>query len=158
MIFDTLDNAEKYEGLCPNIMAILKEAKKYDAKNFPSEVMVLNDKAKMINASYETHPFEGAKAEAHRQFVDVMVMIDGEEMIYVKPTGRLSNITMEYDVSQDALLADTDADMTAVYMKPGCFCILYPQDAHAPGCIAGEKMNIKKFIGKVRIDGWCPIA
>jgi len=151
MIFDTLANAAKYKGLNPDIDAALEEAMKYNKDNFPTDVVVISDYAKLLNAEYETHPFCEAQAEAHRKMIDVMVMVDGEETIYVKPVDKLREITMEYSDADDALLAKADPDVTAVRMQPGCFCILFPQDAHMPGCVAGEPMNIKKFIGKVKI-------
>lgn len=151
MIFDKLENAALYKGINADIDLILKKAKEFDASNFPTEVLVLNDNAKMINASYLTHAFEGAVTEAHRAYIDVMVMVDGAETIYVKPVTELSNITKEYDPEGDALLADNDDDMTPVTMKPGYFCILFPQDAHSPGCVFKEAQNIRKFIGKVKI-------
>jgi len=151
MIFDTLKNAAQYKGLNPDIDAALEEALKYNKDSFPTEAVVVNENAKLLCARYTTHPFVEAQAEAHRKMIDVMIMIDGEETIYVKPVDRLSEITMEYDPEQDALLAKADADVTAVRMQPGTFCVLFPQDAHMPGCIAGGAMPIKKFIGKVRI-------
>lgn len=151
MIFDRLENAALYQGINKNIDLILEKAKEFHADNFPAEVIVLNDSAKMINASYETHPFETAFSEAHRAYIDVMVMVDGAETIYVKPVSELKNITKEYDPAGDALLASNDDDMTPVTMKPGYFCVLFPQDAHSPGCVFKEAEKIKKFIGKVKI-------
>lgn len=154
MIFDTLENAHKYRGLNPDVDAALQAAAAYTAENFPTESVTVNENAILSCADYQTHPFCEAKAEAHRKYIDVMIMVDGEETIYVKPVEELSRITMEYDDSMDALLACADSDATAVHMKPGCFCILFPQDAHMPGCIAaGKSMSIKKFIGKIRIRG-----
>lgn len=151
MIFDKLENAALYKGINENIDLVLEKAKEYSAENFPAEPVVLNDSARMNNASYETHPFEGAVTEAHRAYIDVMIMVDGAETIYVKPVSELTNITKEYDPSIEALLASNDDDMTPVTMKPGYFCILFPQDAHSPGCIFKEAQKIKKFIGKVKI-------
>ena len=152
MIFDTLENAHKYRGLNPDIDAALQAAAAYSAGNFPTEPVTVNENAVLNCAAYQTHPFCEAQAEAHRKYIDVMIMVEGEETIYVKPVDALSCITMEYDDSMDALLASADSDATAVHMKPGYFCILFPQDAHMPGCMAaGEAMSIKKFIGKIRI-------
>jgi YhcH/YjgK/YiaL family protein len=80
-----------------------------------------------------------------------MVMVEGEETIYVKPTDRLTNITAAYDPAGDYLLAEFDQDGTPVHMTPGTFIILLPQDAHAPGCWYKESTGVKKIVGKVRI-------
>ena len=151
MIFDTLANAAKYKGLNPDIDAVLETALAYDKDSFPSAPIVLDEYKKLLNAQYTTHPAEEGMFEAHRAYIDVMIMVDGAETIYVTPTDRLKNVSREYDPSIEALLAAPGQDATAVRLEPGCFCILFPQDAHMPGCIAGEAMEIRKFIGKVKI-------
>ena len=51
----------------------------------------------------------------------------------------------------EALLAELDADTTAVRLQAGCFVILFPQDAHAPACAVDAPKNVKKIIGKVKV-------
>lgn len=152
MILDTFENAKLYKGIHPGIDRVLEEVLSITPENFPSERIVLDqDKIFMNAAQYKTHEAEDAVLEAHRLYIDVMCMIDGEETIYVKNTDRVSHVTDEYTEEAEALLAKLDPDCTAVRLKPGSFCILFPQDAHAPGCVADTKMNIKKIIGKVKI-------
>ena len=80
-----------------------------------------------------------------------MCMIDGEEIIYVKQTDSIKNITKEYDAEIDALLGDLDDDCSAIRLTKGNFVALFPQDAHSPACVVKEPINVKKIIGKVRI-------
>ena len=152
MILDRFENAKLYKGIHPGIDRVLEEASKACPCCFPQEKVVLEeDKVFMNPNAYLTHVAEGASFEAHKKFIDVMCMIEGEETIYVKNTDELSEITKEYDEEKDYLLAKFDADHTPVLLKAGYFCILFPQDAHAPGCVAREPMPVKKFVGKVRI-------
>ena len=152
MIFDILANASQYRGIHEGIDRVLCEAAQYGADNYPEGKRELEgDSLFMIFAQYDTKNAEGAQAEAHRKYIDVMVMVEGEETIYVKNTGRLSNVTMPYNDAQDALLADTDADATPVRLTPGSFIVLFPQDAHTPACHTTTQTHVKKVIGKVRI-------
>ena len=137
MIFDTIENAKTYKGLNERIDRVLEEVVKYTPENYTT--------------AYETKPAAGSLAEAHRQYIDVMYMVEGEELIYVKPTDKLQNITKEYDPSIEALLADLDADATPVRLQAGSFVVLFPQDSHCPGRCVDAPMNVKKIIGKVRI-------
>ena len=114
--------------------------------------MLDGDRVFINHVSYETKAREDSKSEAHRLYVDVMYMVEGSETIYVKPTDRLKSIVKEYDPAIEALIAELDGDTTAVRLDEGMFCILYPDDSHAPGCVAGEKMTVKKYIGKVKIN------
>ncbi len=152
MIFDTLQNAKQYEGIHKGVDKILSLAASYTEENFPKETLKIDgDKLFMIFADYETHKKSEAKTEAHRKYIDVMYMVSGEETIYVKPTDKLQNITMEYSDEQDALLGDVDDDATPVILKSGSFVVLFPQDAHAPACDTNSQQKVKKIIGKVFI-------
>lgn len=152
MIFDSLSNAKQYEGICPGIDKVLKAVKAYDATNFPAEPVVLDGDKVFINpGNHTTHPADDACLEAHRQYIDVMCMVEGCETIYVKNTDQLSNVYKPYDAEIDALLATLDADATPIRLTAGSFVVLFPQDAHAPGCEADGPCAVKKFIGKVRI-------
>ena len=153
MIFDTIENAKQYLNVNPDICQMLQAMQAYTPDNYPGGRVDLDgDRLYMNLSSYETRAVETKRSEAHRKYIDVMYMVEGEEIIYVKPTSRLENISMEYNEEKEALLADTDQDVTAVRMTPGCFVVLFPQDAHTPGCHAQGPVTVKKIIGKVRID------
>ncbi|MBQ4120327.1 MAG: YhcH/YjgK/YiaL family protein [Clostridia bacterium] len=152
MIFDSLVNAKQYKGLNAKIDKLLEEAKKYTSDNYPEGVLELDGKdLYMIFANYETHDRKDAVVEAHKQYIDVMYMVEGEETIYVKQTQDIKNITKEYDAEIDALLGDLDDDAVPIRLKAGSFVVLFPQDAHSPACVVDAPLNVKKIIGKVRI-------
>ena len=152
MILDTLSNAAQYKGIHTGINMVLEAAKAYTPENYPSGRVVLDgDNVFMNMAAYETHPTDNAVFEAHKQYVDVMVMVEGTETIYVKATDALSHVYQEYKPEVEALLADFDTDATPVRLEAGSFVVLFPQDAHSPGCHADGPVNVKKIIGKVCI-------
>ena len=153
MIVDSIKNAYLYKGLNPNIDKVLEIAATLKANTFEKGRQVIDGENLFINyVSYETKAREVSASEAHRLYVDVMYMVEGSETIYVKPAHKLKNITKEYDPSIEALIADLDDDVTAVRLDEGMFCILFPDDAHAPACICDEAMTVKKIIGKVKIN------
>ena len=150
MILDTIANASVYEGLHAGIDMALKAVAAYTPDNYETgRIEIDGDNVFLNRLAYATNDPANAKFEAHRAYVDVMYMVEGEETIYVKPVSQLSNITSEYNPDGDYLLADFDADATPIHLTAGSFIILYPQDAHAPGCKYGESKNVKKIVGKV---------
>lgn len=152
MILDTITNASVYEGLHAGINLALKAVAEYTPENYETgRIEIDGDNVFLNRLAYDTSDPAKAKFEAHRAYIDVMYMVEGEETIYVKPTDQLSNITMDYDPAGDALLADFDTDATAVHLTAGSFIVLMPQDAHAPGCVYGESKAVKKIVGKVRV-------
>lgn len=152
MILDKLENAAHYAAIHEGIVKAIKAAGALRADAYSKgRVEVEGDDVYLNCAEYDTHERAGALTEAHRDYLDVMVMIEGCETVYVKRTDALQNVTRPYDPNIDALLADTDADCYAVRLVKGDFLVLFPEDAHAPGCHADAPCHIKKVIGKVKI-------
>ena len=150
MIFDTLIHSDRYSGLNENILRVLEYAKGLSKDSFPKGRDELDGKKLFINfAQYETHDVKDGLAEAHRKYADVMVMIDGEETVYVNDISKLTSIDKEYDESIDAMLTKVDGNYSSIKLTPGTFLVLFPEDVHAPGCVCGGVKNIKKIIGKV---------
>ena len=152
MILDTMVNANVYAGLNARIDAALSAMQTYTPENYPEGRLELDGaNLFLLFNRYDTHSAEGALSEAHRKYIDVMYMVDGEETIYVKPTAQLKHITQTYSADADALLAQTDADATPVRLTAGSFIVLFPQDAHAPACDTDCSHSVKKIIAKVAL-------
>ena len=153
MILDSIKNAYLYKGINERIDKVLEIASSLRADNFEKGRQVIDGDNLFINyVTYETRSREESVSEAHVKYADVMYMVEGSETIYVKPTFRLKKITKEYNPEIEALLAEIDDDVTPVRLDEGMFCILFPDDSHAPGCIADKAMSVKKIIGKVLLD------
>lgn len=152
MVLDTMKHAAAYAGLHAGVDMALKAMAAYTPENYETGKVELDgDKVFLLRNAYTTHDSAEAKMEAHRAYIDVMYMVEGEETIYVKPTDGLRSITMQYTPEQDALLAELDGDVTAVRLSAGSFIVLLPQDAHAPGCMVDCPKTVKKIIAKVRV-------
>ncbi len=152
MILDTILNAKQYQGINSGVDRILEAVTAYTPDNYPVGRITLDGMNLYMNLEeFETHSREDGAAEAHHNYIDVMYIVEGAETIYVKPVEKLQNIRKEYDPERDILVADIDADATAVRLEAGSFVVLFPQDAHGPGCNADIPRKIKKIVGKVRI-------
>ena len=152
MILTTKENLQAYASLNPYFEKAFAALKEVAAEEFVKGRHPVDGADIYINAAqYQTHPVEGALAEAHRIYIDVMWMISGNEQIGVVPVETLTEITREYAEQGDALLAKLPETYTTLQMNPDSVCILFPEDGHAPGLIAGEQEEVKKLICKVRV-------
>ncbi len=103
-----------------------------------------------INAiEYDTKPEEECIFEAHRKYIDVMLLLEGEEQIGYTPLRNCKTVTMEYNEKDECCLARLEPEMMKVHMLPGDVCILFPEDAHAPSVQCEEVSHVKKLIAKV---------
>lgn len=152
MILDQMKNRLTYQAGMPGIATALEKMAAYTPDNYPGgRVEIDADALYLLLNTYETHDAESARMEAHVRYIDVMYMVEGEEIIYVKPTDRLSETTKPYDEACDALLAKLDPDAMPIRLCAGDFVVLFPQDAHAPACCVDKPRIVKKIIGKVKI-------
>ena len=152
MIFGAIPDAGRYVRVEPlgRILTILQE---YAAEDFQGENRVIDgDRLFLIHAEYETERVGQGVMEAHRRYADVMLMLEGEEAIFVKPVSELTQVTKEYDPACDALFAKADPDAARIVLRPGDFAVFFPEDAHCPACAVEEPRHVKKVIAKVLLE------
>lgn len=151
MILTTKEKVHAYAALNPYFEKAFAALKEVAAEDFVKGRHPVDDNIYINAAEYQTHPTDGALMEAHRIYVDVMWMLSGKEEIAVVPVETLTEITKEYAEAGDALLAKLPETYTTLQMNPDSVCILFPEDGHAPGLIAGEQEGVRKLICKVRV-------
>ena len=152
MIVDYIKNAAYYKGMMPGIATALEKVAQYTPETCTSgRIDIDGDNLFLKLSTLETHSSEGANCEAHQKYLDLFYIVEGEEVVYVKPTEVLTNITHPYDAEKDRLLAKLDADAEPVRLTTGMFIILYPHEAHAPCCYDKVPGTVKKVVAKIKL-------
>lgn len=101
--------------------------------------------------SYETQPADECKLESHRKYVDVQVMVSGEESMDVTDISRLDS-SEEYDENKDIMFWRIPKRMSKIVLKAGDYIILYPENAHRGAVSINDSCHVLKIVGKVKID------
>jgi len=101
--------------------------------------------------TYETRAREGHKLEAHRKYVDIQVLLEGTESILWTPLEGLTAID-PYDHQRDMATYALPSEATDIILAPEQFCVLFPQDAHAPSIERGGPATVRKIVVKVPLD------
>jgi len=119
------------------------------------EKKIQNDDIILKVFSYETLAATDPRAEleSHRKYIDIHTTIAGGERIDWYPTSVLS-AKYPYSEKEDTLYYERkDQPWAGINMYPGIFAALWPEDAHMPRIMTGEKSElIKKAVFKIRID------
>lgn len=89
--------------------------------------------------------------EAHRKYIDVQVVISGEENIFVAPLDKAFDETKEYDAMSDCVLFADAKDAAAVIANPDNWVILFPNEAHKPGMAISTPAPIRKVVVKIPV-------
>ncbi|MGV3985754.1 N-acetylneuraminate anomerase [Citrobacter portucalensis] len=98
---------------------------------------------------FTTQSPEQKKAELHQQYIDIQMLLSGEERILFGMTDSARHCE-EMHVEDDYQLCSQIADEQAMVLKPGKFVIFMPGEPHKPGCVVQAPMDIKKVVIKVR--------
>lgn len=150
MIHTTFSEIQRYASLNPFFGKAFEALSELKKESFVKGRHEVDGDNIYINAiEYDTNPEEKCIFEAHRKYIDVMLLLEGEEQIGYTPLRNCKNITMEYNEKDECCLAKLEPEMMKVHMLPGDVCILFPEDAHAPSIRCGEVSHVKKLIAKV---------
>jgi len=148
MIVDTMENfgtyftTEAWTQIFDYIDGLTADAK---TGKFP-----LKGEDLIINVdSYATKPMADCVLETHEKYVDIQLLLDGEEYIDIYPAAGLV-VKDAYDADRDVAFYHV-SEITPVRVKlvPGNFTVLFPQDAHSPQIKVTESCNVKKVVVKV---------
>jgi len=94
-----------------------------------------------------TKDFDSAKWESHRNYIDLHLVISGEEKIGAADMTKLT-VTMPYDASKD--IANYSGDGDFYIAMPGTFFLFFPTDAHRPAITTNGNKPDKKIVIKIR--------
>ena len=110
------------------------------------KIEVQGDEIFINNCNPDLKPADKQVLEVHRKYIDIQILLEGEETIGWKPLDDCTNVTKPYDEDADCALYD-EPGTSYVTLKPGQFAIFWPEDGHQP-CIG--KGDIHKAIFKVK--------
>lgn len=99
---------------------------------------------------YETTGENEKPFESHRKYVDVQLLLDGEEIMQVIDIARLQE-KRNYDNDTDVVLYTASYMAASTILRPGTIMILFPRDAHRSMSFKGSAVVVKKVVGKVLI-------
>ena len=144
MIYDRIENIDTYnlDEVALNFIKSLTldiECKKY----------ILNDNIYANVEEYTTK--DVGYFEAHRDYLDIQILLAGEEIIEYTPLVGL-RVKDEYDSTRDIeFYYDGENPITPIKLENGLFTVLYPQDAHKPQLKFKNNQKVKKVVVKIRV-------
>lgn len=101
---------------------------------------------------YTTKARIDAKYEAHKKFIDIQLVLSGQEIIAVAPLDKMT-VKDEYSETKDVMFFVHNDECIDYLLQSGDFLILYPQDVHMPCVCVNEKSQVKKIVVKVPVAG-----
>ena len=106
------------------------------------------DKVYALFQRYETKPVNDSP-EAHKKYIDLQYLIDGEEFIGVAP---LATMKKETEARPDGDIYFYEGETVKLPIGGGRFMVLFPEDAHAPCIAAGSSKPVHKVVIKIAVE------
>lgn len=149
MIYDTLAHRAAYAGAHPGLDLGLKFLAETDFSQLEDGRYELDGERVFANVMrYETKPANDLP-EAHRKYIDVQYLIEGEELIGVAPLEEMEGVDSQ--PGPDCWLYRGRTQKLTV--TGDRFLAVWPQDAHAPGIAPdGRGAPARKCVVKVLVE------
>ena len=152
MIYDTLDTLGSYKGISRNLDTAIAYLMSNDlAKLEVGKHPIDGDKVIVLVQSYETKTATVATYETHRKYIDIQLILEGQETCYYAPRGTLE-LSEAFNEEKDAGIYRNPAKgEVSLPLILGVFALFFPQDAHKPSCDLDGKHTNRKIVVKIAV-------
>lgn len=149
MIFGNIRNLQEYPFLEEQIKKCFTYATENDLLSFEKGSHEIDGDCLFVNiVEYTTTQAEDRFWEAHRKYLDVHMVLRGQEQIDLNFIQNMD--VKEYVEESDFLPMDGEKN-SSVVLREGDYLICYPSDGHRTAVAVDGAETIKKAIFKVKI-------
>lgn len=102
---------------------------------------------------YHTRPQSECRPEAHRKFIDIQYVAEGEECLGWCPVSPDLKLAVPYDSEKDVMFYEKLIPDSSLVLTPDCYAVLYTDDVHSP-CMSldDEHTSVTKVVIKVAVE------
>ena len=151
MIYAKNADALAYRGIHPNLDLALEHITPefLAALRDNQRVELKGDLVYCTRFTYETIPQEESFFEAHRRYLDIHIMVEGEERVDVN---RPEDLKLTDAQKGNDFYAYQGESWHSTVLKPGEFLVVFPGDAHRIKVQVDGPKTVSKAVFKVCID------
>ena len=153
MIKDNINNANLYYSFSKLVEVGLKYLQDTDFSAVENgKYEILSDKVYAIFQDYSSKLKSEGKFEAHKKYIDIQYVINGEELMGVANVADF-NYAADYSDEKDIvfLKPKKNCKQDFVKVRENEFIIFTPNDAHMPSIAVDKPSYVKKVVIKVQM-------
>jgi len=148
MIHAKLKDAASYRGIHPMLDRALELLYDEYLDSVPYETRYIEGEALYVTRfDYETIALEDSFFEAHRRYLDIHIMVSGEERVDISHPDGLS--LFEHKDDFYAYRGEAEQSLT---LKQGDFLVVFPGDAHRIKVSIGDAKPVSKVVFKLLVN------
>lgn len=149
MILGRTSELSAQTGIAPQLLATIKQALAlHPERLITGRHEIDGDDIFMNVMTFDTAEPQSKSYEQHREYLDIQVLLSGEERIDFGSEGAAVEPDI-YHEDDDYLLCDSVSPCQSLHMQSGMFAIFFPGEPHKPGCISEVSQTISKVVIKV---------
>ena len=155
MFIGNIDNIDKDgSDFHPVIYSVLEYLRATDFKNILDGAYPMPHTDFILKVQrYDTKPIDDCRPEAHKNFIDVQFVAEGEEVMGWCPLSPDLKITVPYDENKDVVFYNSLTPESSVMLTDRNYAVLFPMDVHRPcGSLEDdEPSRVTKIVVKVPV-------
>ncbi|MGC7559129.1 N-acetylneuraminate anomerase [Pasteurella sp. PK-2025] len=153
MLVGDLTRNDFKRGLPKVILDVCEYLKTLDLPELEDGRHDITEQIYMNVMSFDTVAAESKQAEMHRKYLDIQLLISGQEAIEYSVTYPTLSQYGEYHEQEDYQLTPEIENKSTLTLKPNMFAVFLPYEPHKPGCnVNNQVFSLKKLVVKIPIE------
>jgi len=150
MIYDKIENCDKYLGISHNLDRALDFIKNQDLNSLkPGRNEISGDELFVMLFEYETKDESEAVYESHKKYIDIQLLISGEETFRATTFDNQEVINI-YNEDKDIEFFNISNGVD-FHLCNGFFVLVMPGELHSPSIKYKKRAKVKKLVFKIKI-------
>ena len=97
----------------------------------------------------ETRDINAQQPEFHRQYIDIHLVLAGEEIIGAGARGLPLDPIAPFDEQKDLGFCHRIDSESLIHLQPGELAVIFPLELHRPMCTQGVPSPLRKIVVKI---------
>ena len=146
MIVCPFNELKRYESIIPGLQEAIDAIEKLDS--LEPRTVPLSGGNKILVQAGTTKNAADCLTEAHREYLDIQYILEGEEVVGWAPVKALTPAEEFNTVKDKGMYAGAVDFMT---IRAGYCYVVFPEDGHMPGVHLDEPKNYRKLVVKLKV-------
>ena len=152
MICGNIKNTKDYSSINKNFVKAFEFLKNNNLKELSlGKHEIEGEKIFALVQEYITQNEEEKKWESHKKYIDIQLIVQGQEVMGYVPISYL-NVEEDLRPEQDMIFYKETAKGSNIKFSNDEYAIFFPEDGHRPGCALDECSKIRKIVVKVACE------
>lgn len=149
MIVGNIHYKASYAQLDEKLRKCLEYAHTHNLSEYEEGSYPIDGENLFVNIGcYDTTAAENRIWEAHRKYIDLHLMLDGQERMDVN---FLDNMELKAYSEKDDFLPAAGERKSSVVLEIGDYLVCYPEDVHMVGIQTAAPERVKKAVFKIKV-------